>query len=285
MAEAQIVHWNRPYQCLRTVGLLSKCAEVLKLRLLDNGSDRAKLAELKEQLPQKVEIIELGRNLGWGPAHNIGLRRWLERDSGEFCVVAADDALPQGDCVERMLAAMTNRPDIGVLCPQFPSPEIGVFSPISGPRILKVPPRPDGTLQAVGFAHGTLTVYRRACLRQIGLFDERYFAYGDEIELSLRARSKGWKVAQLWGAVVINPQTAIPGGLVAYLSSRSSLMMAKDYGGMRAAAIRAVLMMANSLRMFLLRKRHRGSVYHPWARMHAVGSFMRREFGPPRLLA
>jgi len=69
-AEAQIVHWNRPYQCLRTVGLLSKCAEVLKLRLLDNGSDRAKLAELKEQLPQKVEIIELGRNLGWGPAHN-----------------------------------------------------------------------------------------------------------------------------------------------------------------------------------------------------------------------
>jgi GT2 family glycosyltransferase len=231
-----------------------------------------------------IELLELGRNLGWGAAHNIGLRCWLEQDRTEFCVVAADDALPQDRCVHQLLEAMASRPDLGVLCPQFRSAEIGVFSPIRGPRLISVRPQTNVNIQEVGFAHGTLTVYRRGCLRQAGLFDERYFAYGDEIELSLRARRSGWKVAQLWGAVVDNPETVTSPPLVAYLSARSSLLMAREYGGKWSAGIRSLLMIANSFRMLFMHKGDRGSVYHPYARVRALGSFWSGDFGPPRAL-
>ena len=36
-------------------------------------------------------------------------------------------------------------------------------------------------------------LFRRECLEDVGLFDERYFAYGDEMEIGLRAARHGWK--------------------------------------------------------------------------------------------
>jgi GT2 family glycosyltransferase len=49
------------------------------------------------------------------------------------------------------------------------------------------------------FIHGTLILFRRDWLKQTGLFDERYFAHGNEYNLVLRAHKEGWKVVILWG--------------------------------------------------------------------------------------
>ena len=46
--------------------------------------------------------------------------------------------------------------------------------------------------QPVDYPHGTLLVARRALLEEVGLFDERYFAYCEEADLGLRARRAGW---------------------------------------------------------------------------------------------
>ena len=48
---------------------------------------------------------------------------------------------------------------------------------------------------------------RRQCLDEIGLFDQRYFAYGDEHDLGARAVRHGWKVVLVWGSIVTNPAT------------------------------------------------------------------------------
>ena len=62
------------------------------------------------------------------------------------------------------------------------------------------------------YPHGTLMVLRRACLEDIGVFDERYFAYSEEADLALRASRAGWAVGIVWGAVVRNRETTSEAG-------------------------------------------------------------------------
>ncbi len=279
-AHALVVHWNRPERCRQTVLAFLACPN-LTVIVLDNGSDHAALARLKQILPRTAGLIALGRNRGWGAALNVGLSRWLDSGTGDFCFVSAHDALPQPGCLINLIAGMQAHPRLGILAPQYQKPEVGVFTPMRGPRLRQVEPLPPGRVQLVDFAHGTLTLYRRQCLRQIGLFDERYFAYGDEMDLSLRARHCGWEVGQLWGAVVVNPETSVPRPAVNYLCCRNALLLAARHGAFPLAVIRAFLVVLNSIRLWFIPPARRRPMDNPTQRLKAVWSFLKGEFGAP----
>ena len=89
-----------------------------------------------------------------------------------------------------------------------------------------------------GHPHGTLLLARRACLEDIGLFDERYFAYCEEADLGVRARAAGWEVGIVWGAVVGNPGMSSDPGVPEYLMLRNSLQLVRDHSGRYPAFIR-----------------------------------------------
>jgi GT2 family glycosyltransferase len=97
--------------------------------------------------------------------------------------------------------------------------------------------------------HGTLMLLQRKCIAEIGLFDERYFAYGDEHELGARSVRKGWKVVIVWGAIVTNPATSIESTWRSYLFARNSLLLVDEYFGRGAATLRALLILANTWRL------------------------------------
>src|SRR3546814_8168876 len=65
------------------------------------------------------------------------------------------------------------------------------------------------------FAHRTL-------LREVGLFDERYFAYCEEADLALRAKAQGWETGLVRGATVVNPHMGTPSRTVDYLQLRNT---------------------------------------------------------------
>lgn len=276
-----ILHWNRPDECARTVGCFTREVQPSAITVIDNDSTRDNVEKLKGMLPEGVSFIVLGKNLGWGGGHNAGLKRWLENETGEFCVVSAHDALPKEGCLGKLVEAMRANPEFGMVCPQYENGEIGVFSPIRGPRVVSCEPKSPGMVQIVDFIHGTLMMFRRDCLKQIGLFDERYFAYGDEFDLALRARKNGWKVGMVWGAVVINPGTWVARPVVTYLCTRGTLLLARDHGGIFSATIRAVLVLMNSFRLWLTPDQKREVLCHPKARIAAVRDFYLGRFGAP----
>src|SRR6266576_5509543 len=103
-----------------------------------------------------------------------------------------------------MLAAVEARPRVGLASAEYPGPPVRpVIDRYFGAMAITAP-RGEGW-GAADFPHGTLLMARRDCLREIGLFDERYFAYCEEADLGVRARQAGWEVGVVWGAVVYNP--------------------------------------------------------------------------------
>jgi GT2 family glycosyltransferase len=279
--EVVVVHRDQPEACRRTVLALHRQGLPVHVTVVDNGSEvasRSALDALVRRLPT-VEVVTLGRNAGFGPAANVGLRRWLERGDGEWVAVAPHDVLPEPGCLTRMLAAVESRPDAGLVSGEFgraydSKPVIDRY--IGG---YVSPGRAGEGWEDADFPHGTLLMARRAALEEIGLFDERYFAYCEEADLGVRARRAGWKVGIIWGAVVTNGGHA-ESEIVRYLKLRNTLLLVHEHFGSYPATIRCTFaLLTLAVRSF----RGRSAATDALGRVEgqAILDFIRGRFGPP----
>jgi N-acetylglucosaminyl-diphospho-decaprenol L-rhamnosyltransferase len=275
-----IVHWNRPLECLGAIRSFAEQLPGIRIHVLDNNSSTASYEILRNQIDSSVEVLRFRENKGWGPALNVALRKWLEEETGSYCFLSAHDAGPGPDCLGRLLNAMEADPKLGIACPQYLDGSIPQLSALHGVAQEFVKPSSSDHVQPIDVPHGTLMVVRRECLLEIGLFDERYFAYGDEYELGARARRHGWKVGLVPGASVANPQTSTSNAWRSYLFTRNSLLLVHDCFGKWAAWLRAMIILINTVRLAIIRQRN-GCAFSVSARWQGCRDYFANRFGPP----
>jgi len=277
-----IVHWNRPQECLTTVNYFLSQDIPLRVIVIDNGSELENVKTLQNNLSPNIELTRLEENKGWGGGFNVVLSRWIAEENTPYCFISAHDALPQNQCLNMLIDSMEKDPELGIACPEYGIAELPRYSPIRGPRLVSTAPRAHGIIELVEFAHATLLIARRDCIKQIDGFDERYFAYGDEYDISLKARKYGWKVALVWGAVVVNPGSWTPKPKVSYLFARNTLLLAFNHGGWLKAQSRALLMVLNTFRITVFSLGRNKNLY-PVARLLGVRDFWLKRYGKPPL--
>ena len=282
MAEVDlfVVHWNQPALCIATVRVLRDQGISLRVTVIDNDSGPDAYEQLEREFDPSVTIVRLDDNKGWGGALNVILRRWLRSETNPYCLISAHDALPAPDCLRLLVAAADENPRLGIACPQYPDPFISRLSRWRGVYPEAVVPQSKGSVQEVDVPHGTLMLVRRQCLDEIGLFDQRYFAYGDEHDLGARAVRHGWKVVLVWGAIVTNPATRTENSWRSYLFARNSLFLVHAYFGRAAATLRAVLILLNTLRLLAF-CRESSSAFSARARWKAVRDYFSGCTGRP----
>lgn len=275
--ELVLVHRDEPAACAASIAAFRAQGVALSVTVVDNGSAAAASGALA-RIPG-VRVLPTGRNAGFGPGANVGLRAWLaDADGGDWVVVAPHDALPEPGCLRRLLAACVARPRAGLACAEFGTDE----RPVLDVRVggLMEPVARGRGWQPAGFPHGTLLLASRACLAEIGLFDERYFAYIEEVDLGARATAAGWDVGMVWDALVVNPQLRTPAPVKEYLQLRNTLLLVADHGGTgRAWTLVAVVLLDTAYRALRPGRRPLGFVAS--ARLRAVADYLRGVVGPP----
>lgn len=272
-----IVHRDQPERCVRTARAFLDQNVPVRLLVVDNGSRAAARRHVASELPE-VELVALGANTGFGPGANTGLRRFLEEGTGEWVAVAPHDVLPEPGCLPKLLDAVRRRPRAGLASAEFGDTSTPVVDPYFGGIML--PGRPEPGWQDAGFPHGSLMLARRACLDDIGLFDERYFAYCEEADLGVRAREAGWEVGIVRGAVVRNTSLSSSVATVEYLQLRNSLLLVRSHFGRYRTVIRLLMAFGNTARHLAVPWR-RPPVFDARARVRAVADFLHGRFGPP----
>lgn len=245
--------------------------------VVDNGSDPAVAAVLEDKT-SNAHLIRTGANLGFGPGGNVGLRRWLRHHDTDWVAVAPHDAVPQPDTLERMLEALADRPKVGLASADVGDNKVPIIHPYLG--TIEAEPTVEDGFEPSGYPHGTLMLARRACLRDVGLFDERYFAYCEEAELALRAKAQGWDCGLVRGAVVANPGMSASIERVAYLQLRNTLLMIREHFGRRQAMFRIAVALVQTP-LGLLKPSVRGLHWSPRGRLLGVRDYLRGRFGPP----
>ena len=207
MLTASIVTYHTPDTEIRKVIDCVKNSPIEKLFLIDNSKNDA-LRRLETSYPF-IRYIH-NANIGYGGAHNIAIREAIDAGSRYHVVVNPDIYFSQG-VIEALVHYMDDRPDVGwvmprveypdgqlqYLCKLLPSPA-DLFLRRFIPESLFRKARDKFELRASGYDHpmnvpflsGCFIFLRVDALRKIGLFDERFFMYGEDIDLSRRMHAQ-----------------------------------------------------------------------------------------------
>jgi N-acetylglucosaminyl-diphospho-decaprenol L-rhamnosyltransferase len=272
-----VIHRNRPDAVGRTVAAFRDQTVATGVMVIDNGSVAETVAALPE-LVGEATLVVTGSNLGFGPGGNVGLRRFLHHETGEWVALAPHDALPDPDTLEKMLAAVEDRPGVGLM-----SADVGDgMRPVIDPYLGTIDARPnvDEGYDAADYPHGTLMMCRRACLEEIGIFDERYFAYCEESELAIRAAKAGWGCGVIRGAMVRNPGMSASIERVAYLQLRNTLLMLREHYGRRNEWFRLVVALIQ-LPVGMVHPPSRGLHWSPRGRLKGIRDHLLGRYGAP----
>ncbi len=228
-----IVSWN-------TRDLLKRCLESLYATLppltfevivVDNASNDGSPDMVARQFPDAI-LIQSGANLGFSGGNNLGLRA----ARGRYVMLLNSDAELTEGSAARMIEFMESHPDVGMVGPKLISPD-GTLQ-INGQKlptvvreilgVLRVPRfvpavgrlgwgRDDFDVNAdVDSLAGACMLVRRDVIDAVGLLDERFFMYFEDVDWCRRIRSAGWRICYLGEVSIIHgwAQSAAKQGLV-----------------------------------------------------------------------
>ena len=245
-------------------------ALAMEVTLVDNASRDGTVEMVRGDYPW-VRLIENATNRGFGAAHNQALRG----ANGRYWLVLNSDAIVTPGALATLLEFMDRNPSIAVAGPKlryrtgevqssrrrFPTPatlflestQFQRFWPDNG--VLKhyyVQDRSDDEPQDVDWLVGACLCVRAEAARSVGLFDERFFMYSDELDWCRRFRAAGWRVAYVPAAEVRHVEGASSRADLAardHRFQRSKLAYAaKWHGAAIATALRAYLVLEYAFR-------------------------------------
>jgi GT2 family glycosyltransferase len=213
--------WNGKHlldDCLRS--LQTQTQEIAEIIVVDNGSHDGTAEYLEETWPN-VTVICNPRNLGFAGGVNIGIRA----AKTPFVALLNNDAVADQHWIEMLMKRISSEPKTGIVTskmrrsgnvtrPLFDS--TGDFYYSCGRAWPRGRDEQDtgqyDNPEEVFGASGGASLYRKEMLDQIGLFDERFFAYYEDIDISFRARLAGWSVWYEPKAIVVHEVGATSGG-------------------------------------------------------------------------
>lgn len=218
---AAIVTYNSPLEALDKA-VSSFCAlDGIKLVIVDNGSSGYYRTQLKAMCTGRAEIIESPSNIGFGGGHNLAAKHFGSIDY--FAVVNPDIVAPVGS-IETMLQYMEEHNDVVLLAPKVLN-EDGSLQPQNkrNPTVVDLFIRrflPESwfkkrrdyySMMDVGydeicapeFISGCFMLFRKNAFDKISGFDERFFLYFEDADITRRIREEG-KAIYYPNAVIIH---------------------------------------------------------------------------------
>jgi GT2 family glycosyltransferase len=234
-----IPNWNGRHwlpECLTALAAQTRSPD--EVIVVDNGSDDGSLEYLRDAHPDVRTLVQ---------AHNTGFAyaadRGIEAASGELVALINTDVVLSPEWLQRMAAAVNARPAVASVACKMVSlaePDVlydagdilrrdgaceqrGRFAPDDGAY--------DEPGEVFGACAGA-ALYRRDAVLAVGGFDERYFAYLEDVDLALRLRLAGWTCAYepavCWHAGE-GSSTQLRGGHLPFVTRNTILLVIKAF--------------------------------------------------------
>ena len=222
MINVSVVLYNSNKQQVKhLLDVLAPSDQVKNIYLIDNSEKPDE--EYKRLYVNKTKYVFNGKNLGYGAAHNIAIRETLKARIGYHLVVNSDIDFDR-DILDEMAEFMKKNQDVGLLMPKvvYPNGELQYLckllpTPLDligrrflprkwmQKRMLHFELRDTGynKIMNVPYLSGCFMLLRADALREVGMFDERFFMYPEDIDLTRRMH-RSYKTLFFPSAVVVH---------------------------------------------------------------------------------
>lgn len=223
---AVVLNWHDTESTLECVRSVLSDRRVTHTWVVDNESNAALSSKLNDS---RSSLIELRENRGFAAGVNAGIIRAIDAGADAVLVINNDATLTAGS-LERMLHAMRSNPSLGLVGPSIVDQSTGERS--YGNSLSRTCRVSNVTLPSnePDFVTWACVLVRRTVLETVGLLDERYFMYWEDVDYSRRMRAAGWGAsvvtdAELLHAVSSSHQRA--GGVISMYSAEGLTLFAR----------------------------------------------------------
>lgn len=204
--------------CLKS---LAGQGEGLEVVVVDNASSDGSAEMVAADFPD-VSIVRNLDNRGFGAAANQGIAATL----APYVLSLNPDTVLHPGAIRGLSEYLDQHPEVGAVGPKilrpdgsldlasrrsFPSPTVALLRLSLLSRLFPKSPRlarynltdrsPD-VPQEIDAGTGACLLFRRAALNQVGVYDDAFFMYGEDLDLCFRLKEAGWKV-MYWPASVV----------------------------------------------------------------------------------
>jgi len=259
-----IVNYNteaETHQCLSSLSRVKLAEAKYQIVIVDNGSREVfGLSKAEQKLP--VEVLRSESNLGFTGGNNLGIRHALEKYQSDYILLLNNDTYVEPSFLHSLYRFSRKNPEFGLISPKiyfakgyeyhqasYTSAERGNViwyggGSIDWPNLScfhravdEVDRGQVDTFTTSDFATGCCVFIKREVLEKSGLFDERYFLYLEDVDLSLRAIERGYKIGFCSEAIVWHKNAGSSGGagsaLHQYYQTRNRLFFGLMHGSHR----------------------------------------------------
>lgn len=209
---ALIVNYNGGGLLAKAVARLEEASAGLDLEIIvaDNGSVDGSLDALREN--PGVRLLELGENLGFGAANN----RAAAAARSDRLLLINSDAWPEPGSLEKLLARLDADPRLALVAPRLVYPDgrpqfhWAPTTSIAGEAVQIVRNRFESRplvhrlRLGAGWFTAACVLLRRRAFEEVGGFDEGFFLYFEDVDLCLRLRAAGWRLADAPEAAAVH---------------------------------------------------------------------------------
>lgn len=230
----------------------------VQLIIIDNASRDDSAAVLRRDFAD-AELIFNTSNVGFGRANNQG----VARATGRYVLLLNTDAFVAPDTLTKTVGYMDEHPQCGVLgvrlegrdgvlqpcCRYFPSPwnvflkRTGWFRLFKGTRLVDDMAWDHASVRECDWVIGCYFLVRREVIDQVGLFDDRFFLYSEEVDHCWSAKAAGWKVVFFphttvvhWGGESAKSDARLTAGRqISELQVESELLFFRKHYGLKGA--------------------------------------------------
>lgn len=170
--------------------------------VVDNGSTDTSVEIIEKEFPG-VQLLTFKDNAGFAGGVNRGIKPLLKKDF-EFIALFNNDAVADKHWLKNLIAAADTNKKRGIVTGKFMRMDRTHIDSTGDQYSTRGMPFPRGrnqtdrgqfdTAEEVFSGTGGASLYRVKMLQEIGLFDEDFFAYFEDVDMSFRAQLAGWKV-------------------------------------------------------------------------------------------
>lgn len=208
-----VLNWNGWQDTAACLESLRHLDVVLRVVVVDNGSTDGSPDRIRTEAPW-VQLVQLPSNRGFSGGMNAGIAAVLrEAPWVDYVWVLNNDTLAEPSTLSRMVALGDSDSKIGIVGSRLVDADgSGRIQAMGGGSINRWLGTTSTHLQPSSkecdHLVGASLFVRRSLLGQIGGFDERYYFYLEDTDLSVRARRAGWRLAVAEDATVIHRRGA-----------------------------------------------------------------------------
>lgn len=190
------------------------------IAVVDNASKDGTADHVRQRWPS-VQVIDSGGNMGFAKANNIGIRA----TKSDYVLLMNPDTVAPAGAIQTLVRALASHPEAAIagarLLNERGFPELSwglpitpwnevkvmIFSRLYHRRIRRYVRKMDRLsrqAREVEWVSGACMVARRADLEAVGLIDERYFMYNEDVDLCVAMKKRGRTTRYVAGAEVLH---------------------------------------------------------------------------------